>query len=103
PTIDTTLNKALVSKLFRAGVKNTTAPVGLLNPSQSRKGFPALFTVLNKIGYERSFNQLTPTDIAKSHRITVIQLLSRLWQAFHDTITRNHLNRHGFNRHLRVI
>ncbi|EFH7310499.1 hypothetical protein GL115_23880 [Escherichia coli] len=37
-----------------------------------------------------TLNQLTPTCIAKSHRITVIQLLIRLWQAFHDTITHNH-------------
>ncbi|KUH31250.1 hypothetical protein ARC98_03350 [Escherichia coli] len=56
--MDTILNEALVFKLFPAGVKNTTAPVGLLNPSQFRKGFPALFTVLNNIGYEYS----QPTD-----------------------------------------
>lgn len=41
-------------------VQNTTAPVGLLNPSQSRKGFPALFSVRNKSCYEHSFNQRSP-------------------------------------------
>jgi hypothetical protein len=44
-------------------VQNTTAPVGLLNPSQSRKGFPALLTVLNKIGYQPSVNQLFPATV----------------------------------------
>lgn len=43
-----------------SGVQNTTAPVGLLNPSQSRKGFPALLMVLNKIGYKHFLNQLSP-------------------------------------------
>jgi len=41
-------------------VQNTTAPVGLLNPSQSRKRFPALLTVLDQVGYQPSFNQLFP-------------------------------------------
>ncbi|HHA2309672.1 TPA: hypothetical protein ACOEHL_002080, partial [Enterobacter hormaechei subsp. xiangfangensis] len=30
---------------------------------QSRKGFPDLFTVLNKIGYQPSVNQLFPATV----------------------------------------
>lgn len=36
-----------------------------------------------------TLNQLTPTGIVKSDRTTVIQLLIRLWQDFHDTIAPN--------------
>ncbi|MCQ4443319.1 hypothetical protein NOX22_01690 [Enterobacter cloacae] len=41
-------------------MQNSTAPVGLLNRSQSWKKFQALLTVLNKIGYQLSTNQLFP-------------------------------------------